>query len=226
MSLANDGFELVPDVLPSYSIESLCAALARARGATHGARNLLADVADVRLLAASAAVRALVEPVLGPACVAVRGILFDKTAAANWKVGWHQDLVVALRERREVAGFGPWSLKAGVVHAQAPAEVLERMLAVRLHLDDCGAENGPVRVLPGTHLLGKLDAEAIDRERARVAERVCVASRGGALLMRPLLLHASSPAARPGRRRVIHLEFAAGPLPGGLAWRDSVGGAR
>jgi len=218
-----NGYAIVEGVFAQHDVDLLIQAVSRARGEVYAARNLLREVPEVRALASSPAVRALVEPVLGPDCRAVRGILFDKTAAANWKVGWHQDLVVALRERRECEGFGPWSIKAGVLHAQAPAHVLERMLAVRLHLDDCGPDRGPLRVLPGTHLRGKLDAAAIQRARDATSEVVCVLPQGGALLMRPLLLHASSQARRPGHRRVIHIEFAAGALPGGLLWHDPVG---
>jgi ectoine hydroxylase-related dioxygenase (phytanoyl-CoA dioxygenase family) len=90
------------------------------------------------------------------------------------------------------------------------------MLTMRLHLDDCGAENGPLRALPGTHRQGWLEAEAIERFKREVAERVCVVGKGGVVLMRPLLLHASSRATKPGHRRVLHLEFATGELPGGL----------
>ena len=39
---------------------------------------------------------------------------------------------------------------------------MKRMLAVRVHLDDCGLENGPVRVLPGSHPNGRLSEAAID----------------------------------------------------------------
>jgi ectoine hydroxylase-related dioxygenase (phytanoyl-CoA dioxygenase family) len=153
-------------------------------------------------------VQDVVRMVLGPARL-VRSILFDKTAESNWGVPWHQDLTVAIGERREIPGFVGWSVKDGIHHAQAPREVLEQMLTVRIHLDDCGVENGPLRVLPGTHEHGWLDAEAINRFKGEVSEHVCVVGCGGAVIMRPLLLHASSRATRPGHRRVLHLDFAA-----------------
>jgi ectoine hydroxylase-related dioxygenase (phytanoyl-CoA dioxygenase family) len=148
----------------------------------------------------------------------VRGILFDKLPEANWKVPWHQDLSIAVRGRVDVAGFGPWSVKAGVPHVQPPLPLLENMLALRLHLDDCDAANGPLRVIPRSHTGGRLSPTAIRAWRSQQAAVACLVPRGGALLMRPLLLHASSPALRPGHRRVIHLEFAAEGLPGGLQW--------
>jgi hypothetical protein len=71
---------------------------------------------------------------------------------------WHQDRAIAVRDRVDVPGFGPWSVKAGLVHVEPPVDILERMLAVRLHLDDCGEDNGPLRVLPGSHAWAGLDA--------------------------------------------------------------------
>ena len=162
------------------------------------------------------------EAVLGPHCFAVRAILFDKTPTANWKVVWHQDLTIAVRERASVLGFGPWSEKDGVAHVQPPETLLERMLAVRLHLDDCGADNGPVRVLPGSHRVGRLSAGAIDQWRGAREEVACLAERGAILAFRPLLLHASSPATVAAHRRVIHIEFAVDELPEPLAWYDRV----
>jgi ectoine hydroxylase-related dioxygenase (phytanoyl-CoA dioxygenase family) len=225
-TLAANGFTVVPDVAPDSLVDELLAALANVdhagavtrRGSEHAVRNLLEAVPAVRSLARLQTVRALVEPVLGPACFVVRGILFDKTADANWKVAWHQDLTIAVREPVEAPGFGPWSEKAGVTHVQPPVAVLERMLTVRVHLDDCGPENGPVQVLPGSHARGRLSAEEVARWREANDAVPCTSPRGGALVMRPLILHASSPATLPGHRRVIHLEFAADELPHGLEW--------
>ena len=186
-------------------------------GGRGGVRNLL-DLPGVRRFAASAAVREVVEPVLGAGCFAVRGLLFDKTADANWMVGWHQDVTIAAHPRRNVPGFGVWSQKAGVPHVQASAEVLEQMLSVRVHLDPCGPDNGPLRVLPGSHREGRMGPAAVERWLAVARSEACLAPRGAIVAFRPLLLHASSPATCPHHRRVVHLEFAAGPLPGGLNW--------
>jgi ectoine hydroxylase-related dioxygenase (phytanoyl-CoA dioxygenase family) len=210
------GCAIVDDVLTAADVAALADAVATV-GDGANARNLLA-VPAVAAIAASPAVRQLVEPTLGPAARPVRGILFDKTPAANWKVPWHQDLSIAVRRRVDAAGYGPWSVKAGVPHVQPPAAVLASMLTVRLHLDDCSADNGPLRVLPGSHAAGVLDAAGIAHWRATTAEVSAEVARGGAVLMRPLLLHASSAAAVPSRRRVVHIEFAAGPLPGRVEW--------
>ena len=124
-------------------------------------RNAL-SMPTIRELSRSSIVRSLVIPTLGSNCFSVRAILFNKTASSNWKVSWHQDVVIAVKEYADLAGYGPWSNKSGVPHVRPPAAILENMLAVRLHLDDCGEENGPLRVLPGSHTHGILsDAEIV-----------------------------------------------------------------
>src|SRR5581483_8972253 len=193
------------------------------RSDTYAIRNLLEAVPAVTALVESNALRSFLEPILGPGAFAVRGLLFDKTPEANWKVPWHQDLTIAVKRRAEVAGFGPWSVKAGVQHVQPPVSVLERMLTLRLHLDDCGENNGPLHVLPGSHLAGRLSAEDIQAWRDRTSAVACTVNRGGLLLMRPLLLHASFAAREPGHRRIIHLEFAEQTLPDPLEWTHAPG---
>jgi ectoine hydroxylase-related dioxygenase (phytanoyl-CoA dioxygenase family) len=165
----------------------------------------------VRELAASAPVRTLAETVLGKICVAVKGTFFNKTQESNWKVAWHQDLTIVVRDRREVHGFGPWTVKAGIVHVQPRAETLSRILVLRLHLDESGEENGPLRVIPGSHRRGRFSAQEV-AEWSRRSIITCTVPRGGVLLMRPLLLHASSACLVPKPRRVVHLEFAAHDL--------------
>ncbi len=183
-----------------------------------GMRNLL-DLPWVCELARSTPVREAASSVLGLDCFAVRGLFFDKSVDANWRVPWHQDLTVAVREKHEVEGFGPWSIKANVHHVQAPEILLTHMLAVRIHLDDCGPNNGPLRLIPNSHSIGILSPASIEKCVTDREPEVGVAEAGSILGFRPLLLHASSSASEPCHRRVIHLEFAAFTLPGGLEWR-------
>lgn len=228
-NLERDGFAVIPDVVGESKVAELIHAMETARAdipamqrcgrSSYAMRNLLESVPAVRALARSRNVQAITERVLGSDAFPVRGLLFDKIPGANWKVAWHQDLSIAVRRQKEVASFGPWSVKAGVPHVQPPASILERMLTLRLHLDDCGEDNGPLRVIPGSHLAGRLSADEIDARRGKSLIVACTVKRGAALLMRPLLLHASSAARVPHHRRVIHLEFASGILPGGLEWQ-------
>lgn len=226
-AFARDGFTIVPHAVPGHTVEALLDALgpqsAAAAGSRGGVRHLLRDVPAVQRLAADPAMRSVAEAAVGLGAIAVRGLLFDKTPGANWKVIWHQDLTIAVRERRDVPGFGPWSEKEGVPHVQPPEALLRQMVAVRLHLDDCTEANGPVRVLPGSHREGRLAPADIDRWKATGAERVCPVARGGILAFQSLLLHASSPSAGPAHRRVVHLEYVAADwqvLPAGLEWHE------
>jgi len=194
------------------------AASIRRRGGVFAVRNLLDASAEVRDLTHSPTIRTLVEPILGPQCFPVRGILFDKIPDANWKVPWHQDVTIAVREKVEADGFGQWSIKPDVLHVQPPASVLDQMISVRIHLDPCGEINGALRVIPASHLDGRIPEGNIEAVRAQCPERICAVEKGGVLLIRPLLLHASSPSQVPIHRRVIHIDFAAAQLPTGMTW--------
>lgn len=223
------GFAVIPHLLELDAVERLRDAIAsipdgdavRRKAGVYGVRNLLDLSSEVRDLACRPEIRRFVTPILGDGAFATRAVFFDKVPGANWTLGWHQDSVIAVRERRDVPGFVAWGLKAGVWQVQPPAEILARMVAVRVHLDDCGPDNGPLRVLPGSHRHGWLD-DGIDEWKRTVPEVVCTVSAGGIVTMSPLTLHASSKAASPTHRRVIHIEYAADPLPAGLAWHTRV----
>lgn len=187
-----------------------------------GVRALASRIPVVADLARSASLRQLVEPVLGQAARLVRSILFNKHPGANWQVGWHQDLTIAVAARSDVAGFSTWSSKEGVVHVQPPVAVLEGMLTVRLHLDAADRRNGSLWVSPGTHRLGRLPQEQIAPVVQRHGQHACALQAGDALLMRPLILHASYKSTTVDPRRVIHLEFAGVELPAPLRWAGSV----
>jgi hypothetical protein len=218
-SLTRDGFEIVERVFERNAVEALCRAVLelpfRHRG---GVRNLLRDSETVAVLANSVPIKALADTALEADALPVRALLFDKAPTANWKVPWHQDTAIAVAERAEAPGFVGWSVKDGVTHVHPPVEILERMVALRIHLDDCGLDNGPLRVLPGSHCHGKLNEALIEHWRQTTAEVSCCAMQGDVLAMRPLLQHASSLAKLPSHRRVIHLEYACGALPNGMRW--------
>jgi hypothetical protein len=229
VAIRDRGFAIVRSALDDEAVSHLLAELARAercpsigrRKQVYAIRNLMEIVPAVRELADSEALRRLAKPVLGANAFPVQGIFFDKPTDVNWKVPWHQDLSIAVEARREVEGFGPWSVKAGVPHVQPPVALLERMLIIRLHLDESTEQNGPLRVIPGSHVHGRLVHSQIRGLRDQVVETLCLVPRGGALLMRPLLLHASSGSQIPSHRRVIHLVYAGERLPAGLDWYTS-----
>jgi len=202
------GFRIVRDVLgpaeTSHLLRTLEASrLTRSRA---GARNLMkhpavSDVAnDPRLLA-------IARGFLGSSTVPFRTTLFDKSSARNWLVPWHQDTALPLQERRDVPRWGPWSMKVGITYAHAPATALSHVVALRLHFDDSREDNGPLRVLPGTHTLGVLTEADTERLVREIPAVDCLVPSGGVLAMRPLILHASSKAETNQPRRVLHIEY-------------------
>lgn len=230
-AIRENGFAIVPEVVNSEMVVQLGDALAgvsstnaSGRENSYGIRNLLNVVPALKSLETDESVRALVDPIEGANANIVRSIFFDKTQQANWKVTWHQDLTIAVRKKIEMPGFTAWSVKAGIAHVQPPAAVLERVLTIRLHLDHTDEANGALAVLPGTHRLGRLGADQISSLRENISKVICRVRSGGALIMRPLLLHSSSSCSLPSSRKVIHLEFSAEELPGGLEWYRVGGG--
>ncbi|UOQ64671.1 phytanoyl-CoA dioxygenase family protein [Hymenobacter volaticus] len=147
-----------------------------------------------------------------------KAIYFDKPAGSNWLVAWHQDVMIAVGGRIDLPGYGPWTTKQGETTVLPTRQVLESIVTIRLHLDDCDATNGALKVVPGSHQHGVLSNDTLPAHTPHAV--TCSVAAGGVMLMKPLTLHASnrSTSARP--RRVIHLEFSAAELPQGLQWRE------
>lgn len=215
------GFARVDSVLTPAECEVLAAEASNAAGASAGSRHLLSHpwcVALARRLRAHPAL----SDCIGAEGVAVQCTYFEKSADRNWLVSVHQDLSIPVAARVDDPALTGWSEKDGELFVQAPAAVLAGLVAVRVHLDPCRAEDGALRVLPGSHRLGRIDAVEAAALRARSAEVVCEVDAGGVLLLRPLLVHASSKSAGAGRRRVLHFLYGPRSLPHGMAWREAV----
>jgi ectoine hydroxylase-related dioxygenase (phytanoyl-CoA dioxygenase family) len=219
-AVEENGFATIDRYLDLDSIDLLIRSVADFHHSSGraGIRNLLELSPHIQQLAQSQEIRDLVEPILGDGARVIRGIFFDKQPGANWKVPWHQDRTIAVKNRVDVPEYHPWSLKGGIPHVQPPTAILDQMLTVRIHLDQTDESNGALRVIPGSHCHGKLADVEIDRWKQLSSGISCNLEPGGILLMRPLLVHASSMATIPSHRRVIHLEYASCELPLGLEW--------
>lgn len=208
--IARDGFAVIPGVLSDSDTSALAdhlklSPLPRTRA---GARHAMRDAAVSRTARDSRLLQ-LAHQVLGAEAIPFRATLFDKSPTANWLVVWHQDTALPLRERHDTPCWGPWSVKDGITYAHAPASALESILALRLHLDDSRADNGPLRVLPATHKLGVLSDDQLHDLSTKVAAVDCLVPKGGIVAMRPLIVHASSKSHSALPRRVLHIEYAA-----------------
>jgi hypothetical protein len=229
--LEDRGFTIRRCAVDESTLQRLEAAVARfrlspdgrrRRGDLFGMRNVLARIPEIAEFARSETLRRIVEPVLGDGAAAVRGLYFDKTRSANWRLGWHQDKAIAVKKRVEVPGYGPWSVKAGVAHVFAPRDLLREILTVRLHLDSCDEANGALRVIPGTHRYLGLEETDFRRLSEEIGVITCRVERGDAVIMRPLIAHASEKSENPSHRRIIHIEYAANRLPQPLEWSEYV----
>lgn len=208
-AIKEDGFAIIPDILPTQDVGRLLGdlSLTNAPRSRAGLRHALRHAA-VRALAESTRLTDLAREVLGREAFPFRATLFDKSQKANWLVVWHQDTALPLRQRHDDPAWGPWSVKDGVIYAHAPARVLSRVLALRVHLDDSLAENGRLRVLPGTHARGVLGDEEIHECVDRISPVECLVAKGGVVAMRPLMIHSSSKSHSDVPRRVLHIEYA------------------
>lgn len=149
---------------------------------------------------------------------AVRAVVFDKSPAVNWALGWHQDRTIAVRRRIEMPGFGPWTVKQGQHHVEPPFALIENMVTLRVHLDDVPQDNTPLLIAPGSHRLGRLSEATIDATVSRCGSFACQAERGDIWGYATPILHASAAARRPARRRVLQIDFSGDDLPGALEW--------
>ena len=225
------GFAIVPECLDVETCRRIIQlldqldmdqsrAIIRRKNKVYAVRDVLNKSSGLKSVLQNNTIRRLIGSTLGRNAFVVRSILFDKTASANWHVGWHQDLMIPVKCREDVQGYSAWSVKAGVTHVKPPCPVLEQMLTLRIHLDECTKDDGPLRVIPESHVAGELTVDEI-RQRVNSENEVhCVVPAGGALLMKPLLLHASSRANSPDHRRVLHLELANEELPDPLKWHE------
>lgn len=204
-SLSAEGFEIHRRVLNDTQVSALRteADTAAAGAGSACVRHLRSRSKMFDELSYSPELMSLLPDGLRP----VRSILFDKTPDENWPVLWHQDLTIAVKEEREIYGYGPWSHKDGSPHVQPPIALLANMVTIRIHLDETPASNGALQVIPRSHLKGKILHETVSQDDKDAAV-TCECHPGDVLLMSPLILHSSRRSTEPLRRRVIHFEYA------------------
>lgn len=161
---------------------------------------------------------AVAASVIGEVCRPVRAILFNKSADANWSLGWHQDRTISVAERREVEGFRAWSMKSGMQHVEPPFSLVAGMVTMRLHLDDVPETNAPLLIAPGSHRFGRIPEPEIAAIVRKCGIAPCTAIAGDLWLYSTPILHASRAATVPRQRRVLQVDYASQELPGGLQW--------
>jgi ectoine hydroxylase-related dioxygenase (phytanoyl-CoA dioxygenase family) len=147
-----------------------------------------------------------------------KSIYFDKPEKSNWLVVYHQDLTISVDKKTEIKSFENWTTKHNQFAVQPPKEILEQNFTVRIHIDKTTKENGALKVLNKSHRKGIIRTENIEIENE--IETICEVGKGGIMIMKPLIFHASNKTTNNQRRRVIHIEFSNQKLPNELEWSE------
>jgi ectoine hydroxylase-related dioxygenase (phytanoyl-CoA dioxygenase family) len=209
MQVEKDGYAIVPNVFTPEEVQSLALTLESSNlpRSRAGIRHLLSNTA-IAQVANDSRLLGIAQSILGDDAFPFKATLFDKSPDTNWLITWHQDTALPLCEKQEIPGWGPWSTKEGITYAHAPATALEKIVALRLHLDDSTNENGPLRIVPSTHRRGVLNDEEVEAIVSNATPLACLVPKGGIIAVRPLTIHASSKSQSDISRRVIHIEYA------------------
>jgi ectoine hydroxylase-related dioxygenase (phytanoyl-CoA dioxygenase family) len=221
-----NGFEVIDSVYSSSEIEEIITVINentsnkttfRKSSDLFAIRQFLKEIPACIPLLFNNNLQILLSSRFGKEYFVVKSIYFDKPAESNWFVAYHQDLTISVDKKMELEGFGPWTIKQNQFAVQPPLKILEDNFTIRIHLDSATAENGALRVIPGSHANGIVRPNEINHQHL---EQTCSVDAGGVMLMKPLLLHASGRTINNRQRRVVHIEFSRTELPQGLSWSE------
>lgn len=217
----NQGYQILPQAINPESIALLCREIARYTKTqkAYGIRDLHLKVKIVASLAKSAPIKSILHEYAGDRQFKlIKAIFFNKNLQHSWAVPWHQDKTIAVKEKAIVSGYKNWTVKKGVPHVQPPSKILEKIVTVRIALDEADADSGALRIIPRSHNLGILEQKEIDSITQQQESQFCSLKAGDILLMHPLLLHSSSKCISSNDQRIIHLEYSGCDLPLDLVW--------
>jgi ectoine hydroxylase-related dioxygenase (phytanoyl-CoA dioxygenase family) len=229
-TLSQNGVTTISDI---YTISEVNSLIETVKNATQNSpnfrqsndlfaiRNLLLEIPELQNILWNDNIKTLIKNLFGEKYFNVKAIYFDKPPQSNWIVAWHQDLTISVSDKADIEGFTNWTLKQGQPAVQPPQTILENIYTIRIHLDDCDETNGALRVIPKSHQKGVISMKHFRLEDYQ-EPMTCAVPKGGAMLMKPLILHASNKSTSEHNRRVIHLEFSDIDLSDGMDWREKV----
>lgn len=225
--LVSDGFTIIEDIYIDAEIDAFIYAIESVNGSNptfrksndlFAIRQFLKEVPEIEQLIFTEKLKAVINTLFGDEYFVVKSIYFDKPEQSNWFVAYHQDLTISVDKKVDLSGYSSWTSKHNQFPVQPPIEVLEDNFTIRIHLDDTDANNGALKVIPGSHLKKIHRSENIDWQTEK--ETFCCIKHGGIMIMRPLLMHASERTTNNERRRVIHIEFSRAKLPDKIKWAE------
>jgi hypothetical protein len=225
--LETNGFSFINNIYSEIEINQIlnCLEIAKLDGDSvvntqdiFSIRQLLIIIPGLEPLLFNSKFKYLVNELFKSNCFLTKGIYFNKPKESNWFVGYHQDLSISVKTKTVLNDYINWTFKKGRYGVQPPNQILSDTITIRIHLDDTNKENGALRVIPKSHLKGviRLDSMGLDTKN----EFVCEMKKGGVMLMKPLILHASGRTTNGKNRRVIHLELNKHDLQEPLSWLE------
>lgn len=227
--LLDNGFSVINGIYTAEEVHAILAVVSNADTSKDtfrksadifAIRQFLKEIPSVFDLVFNDKLNQLIKQILGDNFFVVKSIFFDKPAASNWYVSYHQDLTISVDKKIELESFGPWTTKQNQFAVQPPIAILENIITIRIHLDDTDENNGALKVVSKSHVNKISRPDSINWNNE--TESVCSVQQGGVMLMKPLTLHSSSRTTNNRRRRVIHIEFSSMELPSQLKWAERI----
>lgn len=226
-NFAADGFCIIDNIYSSEETDSLLRSIAKAdtnqpafrkTNELFAIRQFFKAIPAALPLVFNKKLKKIISEYFGNDFFVVKSIYFDKPETSNWFVAYHQDLTISVNKKTELENYGPWTVKQDQFAVQPPLDILENNCTLRIHLDHTNEENGALKVIPGSHLKKIYRPENIDWKTEK--ELFCPVQKGGLMIMKPLLLHASNRTTNHHKRRVIHIEMSDRQLPDGIKWAE------
>ncbi|KRB56316.1 phytanoyl-CoA dioxygenase family protein [Flavobacterium sp. Root186] len=226
----NEGFAIINNVFTENEIEKLISLIEnvtendsenvtfRKSQDLFAIRQFHKEVPDTLNFIFNQNLKNIIETNFGKGYFITKSIYFDKPEKSNWFVAYHQDLTISVDKKIETENFENWTVKHNQFAVQPPKEILEDNFTIRIHIDTTTKDNGALKVINNSHSKGILRIENLDFEKE--TETICEVEKGGIMIMKPLLFHASNKTTNNKRRRVIHIEFSKQQLPAGLEWSE------
>lgn len=224
-AVENNGFTVIKNIYDEAEIKAILTVIEstdtfRKSADLFAIRQFLKEVPDVLPLLLNNKLKEIITTIFGEAYFIVKSIYFDKPAASNWFVAYHQDLTISVDQKANIENFGPWTVKQKQFAVQPPLYILENIYTIRIHLDATDENNGALKVIPQSHSKQIYRPETIDWNLE--TEVSCNVGPGGLMIMKPLLLHSSGRTTNNHQRRVLHIEFSSAVLPEPLQWAERI----
>jgi ectoine hydroxylase-related dioxygenase (phytanoyl-CoA dioxygenase family) len=226
--LEQDGFTIIEEIFSAEEIDSLADTISRIDSSKptfrkttdlFAIRQVLKEIPDLQKLLFNEKLKEIIKKYFGQNYFVVKSIYFDKPEQSNWFVAYHQDLTISVDKKIAIEGYGPWTVKQDQYAVQPPLNILQNIYTIRIHLDDTDERNGALKIIPRSHLNIRRP-ETIDKQKD--TEVYCKVKKGGIMIMKPLLLHASDKTTNNNKRRILHIEFSDINLPKEINWAEKL----